>query len=82
MKLLNRLLAALILALATGLAWIGGQLLLAGGSPYYAVAAALLAATAWLLWRQSPLTLKVYALLWTGTLLWALWESGVARQTG
>jgi quinoprotein glucose dehydrogenase len=77
MKLLNRLLAALILALATGLAWIGGQLLLAGGSPYYAVAAALLAATAWLLWRQSPLTLKVYALLWTGTLLWALWESGL-----
>ena len=77
MKLLNRLLAALLFLLATGLVWLGGQLLLAGGSPYYVLAALLLAATSWLLWRQSSRALQLFAGLWCGTLLWALWESGL-----
>jgi quinoprotein glucose dehydrogenase len=76
MKLVNRLLSLLLILLAVGLLWLGGQLLLAGGSPYYLIAGLLLAGTGWLLWKQSPRALKLFALLWTGTLLWAIWESG------
>jgi len=76
-KLLNRLLAVLLLALAGGLIWLGGQLVMAGGSPYYVIAAVMLAGTAWLLWRQSDRALTLYGALWIGTLIWALWESGL-----
>lgn len=76
MTFLNRLLAFLLILLAGGLLWLGGQLLLAGGSPYYVVAAILLASTAWKLWRQSRLALQLFGLLWIGTLVWAMWESG------
>lgn len=77
MKLLNRLLALLLMLLAAGLLLLGGQLLLAGGSAYYVVAALMLAATAWHMWRQSSKALAVFGLLWAGTLVWALWESGL-----
>ena len=77
MIFLNRLLSVILILLAGGLFWLGGQLLLAGGSAYYLIAAILLAITGWRLWRQSPATLKLFALLWTGTLIWALWESGI-----
>lgn len=76
MNILNRLLSLLLLLLAAGLLWLGGQLLLAGGSAYYLIAALLLAGTSWHLWRQSAAALRLFALLWAGTLLWALWESG------
>ncbi|MDE2563063.1 MAG: membrane-bound PQQ-dependent dehydrogenase, glucose/quinate/shikimate family [Sphingomonadales bacterium] len=76
MKVLNRLLSVLLLLLAAGLLWLGGQLLIAGGSAYYLIAALLLTATGWNLWRQSVAALRLFALLWVGTLLWALWESG------
>jgi len=75
-RYLNIVLAALLALLALGLFWLGGQLALAGGSFYYVVAGALLLLTAWFLWRQSRKALTVFGLLWAGTLLWALWESG------
>ncbi|MEY4160158.1 MAG: hypothetical protein RLZZ136_779, partial [Pseudomonadota bacterium] len=81
MKLLNRLVSAVLMALAAGLIWLGGQLLLAGGSPYYVIAALLLAATSWQLWRQSNTALTLFAALWLGTLLWAIWESGLNGWT-
>lgn len=77
MKFLNRLLALLLILLAIGLFWLGGQLLLVGGSPYYVIAAAMLAGTAWLLWQQKPRAVQLFGLLWAGTLIWALWESGL-----
>ncbi len=77
MKLLNRLLGLLLILLAASLVWLGGQLLIAGGSPYYVLAALVLAGTAWLLWKQSASALELFGLLWAGTLLWALWESGL-----
>ena len=77
MSVLNRALALLLALLAAGLIWLGGQLLFAGGSPYYFLAALFLAGAAWLLWRQSAKALKVFALLWAGTLVWSLWESGL-----
>ncbi|WP_417622397.1 membrane-bound PQQ-dependent dehydrogenase, glucose/quinate/shikimate family [Parasphingorhabdus sp.] len=78
MKILNRLLALLLLLLGLGLMWLGWQLLLAGGSPYYLLAGLALAATAWLLWKQSAKALKLFGLLWAITLLWSLWESGLS----
>lgn len=77
MTFLNRLLALLLVLLAAGLVWIGGQLLLAGGSAYYVVAAVMLAGTARALWRQSSGAVLLFGLLWLGTLVWALWESGL-----
>ena len=77
MTFLNRLLSIILILLAAGLFWLGGQLLLAGGSAYYVIAAVLLALTGWHLWRQSPSALRLFGLLWLGTLVWALWESGL-----
>lgn len=77
MKFLNRLMALTLLLLAGGLFWLGGQLLFAGGSPYYVLAAAMLAGTAWFLWKQAAKAIRVFAALWAGTLVWALWESGI-----
>ena len=77
MTFLNRLLSLLLAALGAGLFWLGGQLLLAGGTPYYLVAAALLAGTAWFLWKLSGKALGLFGLLWVGTVAWALWESGL-----
>jgi quinoprotein glucose dehydrogenase len=77
MTVLNRLLAIVLILLAGGLLWLGVQLLLAGGSPYYVVAAMLLAGTAWHLWRSSAKALRLFGLLWVGTLAWGLWEAGL-----
>ena len=77
MKILNRILSVLLLLLAAGLVWLGVQLVFAGGSIYYVIAGALLAVTAWHLWQQSADALKSFGVLWVGTLLWALMESGL-----
>lgn len=76
MTFLNRSLAILLLLLGTGLVWLGGQLLLEGGSPYYLPAGIALIFTAWLLWRQLPSALSVFGILYGITMLWAVWESG------
>ena len=68
---LNRLLAIVLLLLGLGLVWLGGQLLLAGGSPYYLACGLALIAIAWLLWRQSPKALVTYGALWAVSLAWA-----------
>jgi quinoprotein glucose dehydrogenase len=76
MKILNRLLAIILLLIGIGLVWLGGQLIVAGGSPYYLLAGLVLAAVAWFLWKQSAKALTCFGLFWAITLLWALWESG------
>ena len=68
----------LLLGLGLGLLWLGVQLLLAGGSPYYLLAGLVLGAVAFLLWRQSAQALSVFGLFWLFTLAWAIWESGLA----
>lgn len=78
MKLLNRLLALLLVLLGLGLLWLGGQLLLAGGSPYYVLAGAVLLAMAVLLWRQASAALTLFGALWVATAAWALWEAGLS----
>ncbi|MEH6758625.1 MAG: membrane-bound PQQ-dependent dehydrogenase, glucose/quinate/shikimate family [Parasphingorhabdus sp.] len=78
MIILNRLLALLLLLLGLGLLWVGGQLLFAGGSPYYLFSGLALAVVSWLLWRQSAKALTLFGLLWAITFFWALWESGLS----
>ena len=78
MKILNWMLALLLILIGVGLLWLGGQLLFAGGSPYYVFAGLALAGAGWLLFRQSAKALTVFAVLWAGTALWALWESGLS----
>src|SRR3954469_1489452 len=65
-----------ILILLMGLALaVGGVWLIAlGGSWYYAIAAAALLSTGFLLIAGRPSALWVYALLVAGTLAWSLWE--------
>lgn len=78
MKLLNRLLALIVLLIGAGLVWLGGQLIVAGGSYYYLPTGLALIATAWALWKHSPNALKIFGALWVVTLIWSLWESGLS----
>lgn len=78
MTWLNRLLATLLLLVGLGLVWIGGQLLLAGGSLYYAACGLALIVSAGLLWQQSARALYFYAAIWTISLVWSVWEAGLA----
>ena len=77
MIVLNRTLALFLLLVGGLLAWLGGELLIAGGSPYYVIAGLVLVAAAWLAWRQSRALLSLFAALWLVTLGWGLWESGL-----
>lgn len=68
-----------LLALA-GLAFVAGgvTLALAGGSWYYLVAGAVLAVVGVALVRARPLALTLYAALFAGSVVWAVWEAGWA----
>jgi quinoprotein glucose dehydrogenase len=74
----NRLLTTLLLLVGLGLVWIGGELLLAGGSLYYSACGLALIVSAGLLWQQSARALYVYAAIWTVSLVWSVWEAGLA----
>lgn len=77
MTILNRALALLLLMIGSALMWLGGQLLLEGGSAYYLPTGLTLIVTAWWLWQQSGLALRLFGALWGVTLIWSLWETGV-----
>jgi quinoprotein glucose dehydrogenase len=64
---------AIGIALTSGGIWLIGL----GGSWYYWIAGAAFLYTAYLLWQRRPAALLVYALVVAGTLVWALWESGL-----
>lgn len=55
----------------------GIWLITLGGSWYYALAGLGLVAAAWFLFRQSIAGVWIYLLTFVGTLIWALWESGL-----
>ena len=68
-----------IVFVATGLALLlgGVELLLIGGSPYYASAGAAFLIVGALLWARNPFALWVYAALIVATICWALFETGL-----
>ena len=73
---MRRLYAVLLLAIGLILIAGGGYLLALGGSPYYLVAGLLIATSAILLWRYSPLAAPVYGAMVVGTIAWSVWEAG------
>ncbi|MGF1619849.1 MAG: membrane-bound PQQ-dependent dehydrogenase, glucose/quinate/shikimate family [Rhodomicrobiaceae bacterium] len=57
---------------------VGGVWLISlGGSWYYLFAGLGLLLTAWFLFRRSMFAVWIYLLVFTGTLIWALWEAGL-----
>lgn len=69
----------IVLALmALGLLGGGAWLVSLGGSPYYVLAGLTLAVIAYLMLRASPMAWWVYAALVLATLVWSLWEVGLA----
>jgi quinoprotein glucose dehydrogenase len=66
-----------MLLYGAGLAVPGGILLSLGGSPFYLIAGLTAIGCAFLLWRGDARAPLLYALLLSGTLIWALWESGL-----
>lgn len=77
MTFINRLFAVILALCGAALAWLGGELLLAGGSAYYLPAGIALLVTAWLTWRRSAAAVRVFAALWLVTAAWSLWEAGL-----
>ena len=73
------LLIVVLLALAALVLFVGGGwLLMLGGTPYYVLAGAALGFVALLLVQAQPMALWVYAAFVLVTLLWSLWEVGLA----
>lgn len=72
----QRGLAALFMIVGSAMLWLGGELIWLDGSPYYAIAGAMIVASGALLWRGRRLGAQLYGLMLIGTWIWALWEAG------
>src|SRR5437870_2305017 len=70
--------ATLLGAIAALLIAGGLRLVVLGGSPYYLIAGLVQLGSAVLLWRRNAWGAGLYAGLLLGTLVWALWEVGLA----
>jgi quinoprotein glucose dehydrogenase len=71
------MLLALAITLIGIVLFVGGVYLISlGGSPYYAIAGALLILTGLLLFGGQQVAIWVYGLTFLFTLVWALWERG------
>src|SRR5882757_5720937 len=55
----------------------GGLLAGYGGSLYYLIAGLLLGLTGVLIWREDRRGVGLYAVLFAGSLAWAIWEVGL-----
>jgi quinoprotein glucose dehydrogenase len=76
---LPRALFATLLGLLGGALLVGGVSLAGlGGSAYYAITGLLVIAAAVMHWRGSTWGDRIYAIMLTGTLVWALGEAGLA----
>lgn len=74
---LNAAYAAALMSIGAYLLWYGVQLLMLGGSFYYALMGALLAACAWLVFTRNPLASTVYAAILVVTAVWSFMEAGL-----
>ena len=66
----------LIALLGLPMALMGGLLLVAGGSPYFLIAGALMLSSGYYLYQSKPLGFNIYAVLVLVTLAWAVYEAG------
>jgi len=74
--MVNKLTSIVMAIVAVAMLYMGGKLLLLGGSAFYALMAAGLLLTAILLFLNKRSALTLYALLMWITLFWIIWEAG------
>ncbi len=74
--MVNKLTSIVLAILAIALLYMGGKLLMLGGSAFYALMAVGLLITAILLFRNQRSALALYAVLMWITLAWIIWEVG------
>ncbi|MGK3124237.1 membrane-bound PQQ-dependent dehydrogenase, glucose/quinate/shikimate family [Candidatus Pantoea formicae] len=74
--MVNKLTSIVLAILALALLYMGGKLLMLGGSAFYALMAVGLLITAILLFRNQRSALALYAILMWITLAWIIWEVG------
>ncbi|MBK0123785.1 membrane-bound PQQ-dependent dehydrogenase, glucose/quinate/shikimate family [Pantoea sp. S61] len=74
--MVNKLTSIVLAILALALLYMGGKLLMLGGSAFYALMAVGLLITAILLFRNQRSALTLYAVLMWITLAWIIWEVG------
>ncbi|ADU69149.1 membrane-bound PQQ-dependent dehydrogenase, glucose/quinate/shikimate family [Pantoea sp. At-9b] len=74
--MVNKLTSIVLAILGIALLYMGGKLLMLGGSAFYALMAVGLLITAILLFRQQRSALTLYAVLMWITLVWIIWEVG------
>jgi membrane-bound PQQ-dependent dehydrogenase (glucose/quinate/shikimate family) len=74
---LNAAYAAALMSIGAYLLWYGVQLLMLGGSFYYALMGALLAGCGWLVFTRNPLASTIYAAILVVTVVWSFLEAGL-----
>ena len=74
--MLNKLTSIVIAIIGIAMLYMGGQLLLIGGTPFYVVMAIGLLATAISLYKNKKIALSIYAVLMWIVLLWTISEVG------
>jgi len=74
--MLVKLTAVVVGLLGLAMAWMGGELILAGGSPFYLVMALGLLCTAILLFKKKSAALTLYAVLMWAVVVWMIYEVG------
>ncbi|MDO6406024.1 membrane-bound PQQ-dependent dehydrogenase, glucose/quinate/shikimate family [Pantoea phytobeneficialis] len=74
--MVNKLTSIVLAILGIALLYMGGKLLMLGGSAFYALMAVGLLITAILLFKQQRSALVLYAVLMWITLVWIIWEVG------
>ncbi|MBK4784616.1 MAG: membrane-bound PQQ-dependent dehydrogenase, glucose/quinate/shikimate family [Pantoea sp. Pent] len=74
--MINKLTSLVLAILGVALLYMGGKLLMMGGSAFYALMAVELLITAILLFRNQRSALSLYAVLMWITLAWMIWEVG------
>ena len=68
--------STLIAVLGLPLLWLGGQLMLSGGTPYYLVSGLLMTVSSYYLFQSKPTGFDIYTALVLVTLGWAVYEAG------
>ena len=77
LSLLDKAFALLLFAIGIVLAWLGTELIAAGGSSYYLLAGLATLITALFHWRNDRRAAWVFGAILIGTWCWALWEVGL-----
>jgi quinoprotein glucose dehydrogenase len=76
MKMINKLTSIVIAIVGLAMLYMGGQLLMIGGSPFYAIMAIGLLITAVALFKNKKIALTIYAVLMWIVLAWMIFEVG------